>query len=47
MLEDHGPLFGDVFVEEDTSFGSAQQSRQRGFAVEKRAIAQILAIMLD
>jgi hypothetical protein len=33
-----------VFVEHDARLGIVQQPRQRGLAVEKRAVAQILAI---
>jgi hypothetical protein len=34
-------------VEQDASLGIAQQPCQRGLAVEKWAIAHILAVMLD
>jgi putative intracellular protease/amidase len=47
MFEHRRAIPGDVFVEHDARLGIAQQSRQRGLAVEKRAIAQILAIALD
>jgi predicted GH43/DUF377 family glycosyl hydrolase len=36
-----------VFVEQDARLGIAQQPRQRGLAVEQRAIPQVLAILLD
>jgi hypothetical protein len=41
------PIFGDVFVEQDAGLSIAQQPRQSCFTLEKRAIAEILAIMLD
>jgi hypothetical protein len=45
----HGrsPILGDVFVQQDACLSIAQQPRQRRLPVEKREIAQILAIMLD
>jgi hypothetical protein len=44
----HGrAISGDMFIEQDMSVGTAQQSRQRGLAIEERMIAQILAIVLD
>jgi hypothetical protein len=36
-----------VFVEKDVRLEIAQQPRQRGLAAKERAIAQILAIVLD
>jgi len=47
VLEHGRAILGDVFVEQDARLRIAQQSRQRGLAVEKRAIAQILAVVLD
>jgi hypothetical protein len=47
MGEHDGAIFGDVFVQQDAGLGAAQQSRERGLAVEERAIAYILAILLD
>ena len=47
MLEHGRAILGDVFVEQDAGVGIAQQPRERGLAVEKGAIAQILAIVLD
>jgi len=47
VREDGRTISGNVFVEQDARRGIAQQSRQRGFAVEKSEIAQVLAIMLD
>jgi hypothetical protein len=36
-----------MFVNQDTNLSIAQQPCQRGLAIEKRAIAHILAVMLD
>src|SRR5258708_23752483 len=47
MLEQGGAIPEDVFIEQDASLTIAQQSSQRGLAVEKRTIPQILAIVLD
>jgi hypothetical protein len=47
VREDDGTVLGDVLVEQDAGLGIAQQARQRGLALKKRAIAQILAIMFD
>jgi hypothetical protein len=47
VREDGGAVLGDVFIEQDASPGVAQQPRQRGLAIEERAIAHILALMLD
>jgi hypothetical protein len=42
-MGEHGrPILGDVFVQQDASFGLAQEPRQRRLAVEERAIPQIL-----
>jgi hypothetical protein len=41
------PILGDVFVHQDASLSGARQTRQGGLAFKERAIAQILAIMLD
>jgi hypothetical protein len=43
VCENGRAIFGHVFVEQDARIDIAQQSRQRGLAVDKRAIAQILA----
>src|SRR5258708_9344849 len=40
-------ILGDVFVKQDAGLGIAQQSRKHGLAIEKRPIAQVLAIVLD
>jgi hypothetical protein len=40
-------IFGDVFVDQDARLGMAEQSRERGFAVEKWEITHILAVMLE
>jgi hypothetical protein len=43
----HGrPMFDNVFVKQDASLSMAQEPSQRGLALKKRAVAQILAIML-
>src|SRR5215470_12510028 len=42
-----GAVLRNVFIEQNASLGTAQQSRQRGLAVQERAIAQTLAIGLD
>jgi hypothetical protein len=47
MFEHRRAIPDDVFVEPDANLSIAQQSSQRGLAIEKRAIAQILAVMLD
>jgi len=47
VLEHGRTVLGDVLVEQNASLDTAQQPRQRGLAVEKREIAEILAIMLD
>jgi hypothetical protein len=47
VREDDRAVLGDVLVEQDAGLGIAQQARQRGLSVEERAIAQILAVMLD
>jgi hypothetical protein len=45
---EHGrPILGEVFVEQDTSLGIAQQACQRDLALKKRTTAQIIAIVLD
>jgi hypothetical protein len=36
-----------VFVQQDAWLAVAQQSRERGLALKKWVIAQILALMLD
>jgi hypothetical protein len=47
-MGEHGrPIISDVLVEQDARGVMAQQSRECGFAFQKREIAQILAIMLD
>src|SRR5215831_11887573 len=46
-VREHGrAVLGNVFVEQDASLSTAQQLRQRGFAVEERKIPQILSIAL-
>ena len=45
VLEHGRAISGDVFIEQDVSVSAAQQSRQRGLAIEKRAIAQILSVV--
>jgi hypothetical protein len=47
MGEHDGPILGNVFVQQDTGLGVAQQALQRGLAVEEWTIAHILAVMLD
>ena len=47
MLEHRRTIPADVFVEQDGSLSIAQQSRQGCFAVEERAITQVLTIVLD
>jgi hypothetical protein len=47
VLKDGGAILGDVFVEQDARFGVAQQTRQGDLPVEERAIAQILAVVLN
>jgi hypothetical protein len=47
-IGEHGqPILDNVFVKQDAGLGIALQSRQRGLAFEKRAIAQILVIKFD
>jgi hypothetical protein len=47
-MGEHGrAILGDVSVKQDACLGIAQQPRQHSLALKKRAIAQILAIMLD
>jgi hypothetical protein len=46
VREDKGRL-GDVFVEQDASFGIVQKASQRVLAVEEWEIAQILAVTLN
>jgi hypothetical protein len=41
------PIFGIVFVKQNTSLSITQQTRQSCLAFKKRASTQILAIMLD
>ena len=36
-----------MFVEQDVSVCTAQESRQRSLAIEKRMVTQILFIVLD
>jgi hypothetical protein len=36
-----------LFNQQDAGLSTARQSRQRGLAIEERAIPQILTIMLD
>jgi hypothetical protein len=47
VLEHRRTIPADVFVEQDGSLSIAQQPRQCCFAVEERAITQVLTIMLD
>src|SRR5215475_9407319 len=47
VREDDRTVLDDVFVEQDANLGVAQQPRQRGLALQKRTIAQILTVMLD
>jgi hypothetical protein len=47
MLEHSRTISGNVFVEQDARLAILQQPRQRSLAIEKRAIAQILTIVLD
>jgi hypothetical protein len=47
VREDDGAVLGEVFIEQDASRGIAQQPCQCGLAVEERAIAHILAVVLD
>ena len=47
VLEHGRAIPGNVFVEQDVSVGTAQQTRQCGLAVQEREIAQIPAILLD
>jgi hypothetical protein len=45
MLEDGRAISGDVFIEQDANLGIAQQPRQRGLAVKKRTVPQIISVM--
>jgi len=36
VRKDYRAVLGDVFIEQDVSVSAAQQSRQRGLAIEKR-----------
>jgi hypothetical protein len=47
VREDNSAVLGNVFIEQDARLGIAQQPRQRCLAVEERAIAHVLAVMLD
>jgi hypothetical protein len=47
VSEDGGSILRQVVIERDARVRIVQQSRQLGLTIEKRAIAQILAIMLD
>jgi hypothetical protein len=47
MLEHRRAIPGDVFIEKDARISVAQQLGQRGLAIEKWAVAQILTIVLD
>src|SRR5260370_17962607 len=47
MLEPGGAIPDDALIEQDANLTIAKQSSQRGLAVEKRTIPQILAIVLD
>ena len=47
MRDDRTAILRNVFVEQDACLGIAQQSRQRGLAIEEREIAEILAVVLD
>ena len=47
VLEHCRAVPGDVFIEQDASIAIAQQPRQGSLAVEKRPLAQILAIEFD
>jgi len=47
VLEHRSAVLGNVFVEQDARLSIAQQPRQGGFAVEERAIPQILAVVFD
>jgi hypothetical protein len=47
VCKDDRAVLGDVFVEQNVCLGVAQQSRQRGLAVQERETAHILAVMLD
>ena len=47
-MSEHGwAILGDVFVEQDAGLDIAQKSRRCRLAIEERAIAYILAIVLD
>jgi hypothetical protein len=46
-MGDARPILGDMFVQQDTRFGLAQQLRQRRLPVQELENAQILAIMFD
>jgi hypothetical protein len=47
VSEDDRAVLDDVFIEQDAGLGVRQQPCQRCLAVEERAIAHILAVMLD
>ncbi len=47
MFEHRRTIPGDVFIEQDVSVSTAQQSRQGRLALEEREIPQILTIVLD
>ena len=47
VCEDGRAVLRDMFVEYDASLAVAQQPSQRGLALKKRPIPQVLAIMLD
>ena len=47
MLENGWAILGRVFVSRNAGLGTAKPSRGGVFAVEKRVIAQILAVVLD
>ena len=47
VCRDGRAVLSDVFVQQDAWLAVAQQSRERGLALKKWVIAQILALMLD
>jgi hypothetical protein len=47
VREHHVAVLGDVVVEHDPGFGSADQVRQRSLALQERAAAQVDAVELD
>jgi hypothetical protein len=47
VRKDGGAILFNVSVEQNARLGIAQQPRERSLAVEERAIAQILAVVLD